>query len=98
MSQPLINDKFILEKYPGKGGWTYARLPKTFGTSDAPFGWTRVKGTIDNIEIKRYHLMPMKSGHFFLPVKSEIRKKIKKTVGDYVRVILYPDESSLEIP
>ena len=42
--------------------------------------------------------MPMSSEYFFLPVKSEIRKKIKKTVGDYVRVTLYLDESPLEIP
>ena len=98
MSEPLISNTFILEKYPGKGGWIYARLPKTFETSDAPFGWTRVKGTIDKIEVKSYHLMPMSSEYFFLPVKSEIRKKIKKTVGDYVRVILYLDESPLEMP
>ena len=98
MSEPLINDTFILEKYPGKGGWIYARLPKTFSTNEAPFGWTRVKRTIDNIEVKRYHLMPMSSEYFFLPVKSEIRKKIKKTVGDYVHVTLYLDESPLEIP
>ena len=33
-----------------------------------------------------------------LPVKAEIRKKINKGQGDYVTIILYPDESQLKIP
>jgi hypothetical protein len=27
VEKPLVNKKFLLEKYPGKGGWTFARLP-----------------------------------------------------------------------
>ncbi len=42
--------------------------------------------------------MPMGNGKLFLPVKSEIRKKIKKVAGDSVHVILYPDHEPLEIP
>ncbi|HYG01733.1 MAG TPA: YdeI/OmpD-associated family protein [Chryseosolibacter sp.] len=34
----------------------------------------------------------------FLPVKAEIRKKIKKKEGDHVRIVLYPDNEPLEIP
>jgi hypothetical protein len=41
-----------------------------------------VRGTIDDFEIRKYHLMPMGNGKFFLPVKAEIRKKIKKEAGD----------------
>ena len=96
--KPLINQKFKLEKYPGKGGWTYVALPKAFKKSNAPFRWTRVKGTIDDFEIKKYHLMPMKNGKLFLPVKAEIRTKIKKKEGDWVQVVLYPDKDPLEIP
>lgn len=55
-------------------------------------------GTIDDYEIKQYHLMPMGDGRLFLPVKAEIRKKIKKQEGDWVHVTLYPDDSQLEIP
>jgi len=57
-----------------------------------------VKGSIDDYELKNYKLMPMGEGKLFLPVKAEIRKKIKKEAGDYVRVILYNDDSPLEIP
>jgi hypothetical protein len=96
--KPLINQRFKMEKYPGKGGWTYVVIPKVFKDSNAPFRWTRVKGTIDGYEIKKYHLMPMKSGKLFLPVKLEIRKKIKKKEGDWVMVVLYPDKDPLEVP
>lgn len=40
----------------------------------------------------------MGNGNLFLPVKAEIRKKIKKQAGDYVHVILYKDDSVFEVP
>lgn len=42
--------------------------------------------------------MPMGDNKLFLPVKADIRKKIKKQEGDYVHVILYPDDEPLEVP
>jgi bifunctional DNA-binding transcriptional regulator/antitoxin component of YhaV-PrlF toxin-antitoxin module len=95
---PLIDKKCRLEKFPGKGGWTFARIPEISAKNKTPFGWKRVKGSIDGYEIKRYHLMPMGNGILFLPVKAEIRKKIKKKEGDFVHIILYPDTDPLEIP
>ncbi len=97
-SLPLINDKYLLEKYPGKGGWTFARLPRIPRDKKTPFGWLKVKGSIDSHEIKRQHLMPMGDGLLFLPVRAEIRKKIHKKEGDWVQVVLYPDNDPLEIP
>jgi hypothetical protein len=96
--KPLVNKKYKLERYPGKGGWTYARIPQIARDKTKPFGWVRVQGTIDGYEISKCHLMPMKDGKLFLPVKAEIRKKINKRDGDYVNVILYPDTAPLEIP
>ena len=96
--EPLVDKTFKLERFPGKGGWTYARIPQVLQDKDQPFGWVRVRGTIDGYEIKKYHLMPMGKGRLFLPVKTEIRKKIKKQEGDYVHIILYPDNTPLEIP
>ncbi len=96
--KPLIDKKYLLEKYPGKGGWTYAIIPDIPPSKKTPFGWKKVKGTIDDHEIKQYHLMPMGNGNLFLPVKAEIRKKIKKQAGDFVHIILFPDDSKLEIP
>ena len=42
--------------------------------------------------------MPMGNGELFLPVKAAIRKAIGKKEGDWVNIILYPDDSPTEIP
>lgn len=95
----LITDKiYLLEKYPGKGGWTYAQIPEALPQKENPFGWVKVKGSIDGFEFSKYHLMPMGNGNLFLPVKAEIRKKIKKEAGDTVHIVLFLDEDPLEIP
>jgi len=98
MEKPLVNKKVILEKYPGKGGWTYARVPEIPPDKQAWFNWVRVKGSIDGHVIHAYHLMSMGNGELFLPVKAEIRKKIKKEAGDMVHVILYRDNEPVAIP
>jgi hypothetical protein len=95
---PLVDKKYLLEKFPGKGGWTYAALPEVLKDAHAHFGWVRVKGTIDTVEIKGYHLMPMGNGHLFLPVKAAIRKAIGKKEGDWVHVVLYRDDVPTDIP
>ena len=96
--KPLVNKKYLLEKFPGKGGWTYTIIPEILPDKKAPFGWVKVKGSIDSFEISKYHLMPSGKGTLMLFVKSEIRKKIKKQAGDYVHIVLYSDNEPLEVP
>lgn len=96
--KPLVDKKYLLEKFPGKGGWTFARIPEILQDKNAPFGWVKVRGTIDGYKIRKYHLMPMGNGSLFLPVRAEIRKKIKKVEGDMVHVVLFHDNEPLEIP
>ncbi|MDX1906009.1 MAG: YdeI/OmpD-associated family protein, partial [Bacteroidia bacterium] len=98
METPLADGVYRLEKFPGKGGWTYAALPEVKPDPHAHFGWVRVRGSIDGYEIAQYHLMPMGDGRLFLPVKAQIRKKIHKEAGDTVHVILYADRSPVQIP
>ncbi|MBC7826699.1 MAG: DUF1905 domain-containing protein [Chitinophagaceae bacterium] len=98
MERPLVNKKYKLEKFPGKGGWTYTVIAEIPPDKKERFGWVTVKGFIDDYEIKRYHLMPMANGKLFLPVKAEIRKKIKKQGGDWVKVVLFSDRDPLHIP
>lgn len=98
METPLVNKKYLLEKTPGKGGWTYAAIPEVPQDEHAPFGWVKVKGSIDGFEFRKHHLMPMGNGELGLSVKAEIRKRIKKQAGDYVHVILYLDNEPLEVP
>ncbi|WP_207421340.1 YdeI/OmpD-associated family protein [Desertivirga brevis] len=98
MEKLIVDSELLLQKFEGKGGWTYAEIPDATGTSKSSFGWVRVKGFVDEIEIKDCLLAPMKGGRLFLPFKAELRKKIKKEAGDYVRVKLYEDRSPIEVP
>lgn len=94
---PLVDKEYLLEKFQGKGGWTFARIPEIVQNKNKTFGWVRVRGTIDQFEIKNYNLQPMGNGNLFLPVKSEIRKKIRKEEGDYVHIVLFTDNFPTEI-
>lgn len=98
--KPLVDKEYLLEKFPGKGGWTFTVIPEIPPDKKSPFGWVKVKGSIDGFEIRNYHLMPTVAGtgKVFLSVKAEIRKKIKKEAGDYVHIILYPDNDPVEVP
>ena len=98
METPLVNKQYKLHKFPGKGGWTYAEIPEIPQDKKAPFGWVKVKGSIDDYTFSDYRLMPMGNGHLFLPVNAAVRKKIGKGEGDYVQVVLFKDESDLQIP
>jgi len=98
MEKPLINKSYKLKKFAGKGGWIYTVIDEIPPDKKARFGWVKVKGFIDDFELKSYKLMPIKSGKLFLPVRAEIRKKIKKQDGDWVKVILFADNDPLHIP
>ena len=96
--KPLVDKKYIMQSMSGKGGWSYIEIKEISPDHKAHFGMVRVKGSIDSYELKQYNLMPMGNGNLFLPVKAEIRKKIKKEAGDLVHVKLYSDASPLVIP
>jgi len=89
---PIVNKQYLLKKYSGKGGWTFAVIPDIPKDKHAYFGWVKVHGSIDGYEIKNFHLMAMSDGMMFLPVKAEIRKKIGKNDGDWVHIILYSEQ------
>lgn len=97
MSQPLVDQLLTIEKYPGKGGWSYVMIDGIPPDKKSKFGSVRVKGTIDNYEISQYNLMPAGNGRLFLPIKTEIRKKIRKEAGDTIHVILYSDATPVEL-
>ena len=98
MQQPLTHKQYQLQKFPGKGGWTFAEIPEVPMDKKAPFGWVCVKGRIDDYELNNYRLMPMGNGRLFLPVKAAIRKKLGKHAGDWVTIELYADDSKSELP
>jgi hypothetical protein len=86
---PLVDQQYVLEKMPGKGGWTYAVIEGVPKDKRAKFGWVQVNGSIDGFELKNYKLMPMANGNLFFPLRAEIRKKINTNAGVRVHVTLY---------
>ena len=90
-NKPAIENEFRLEKYPGKGGWTYVVLPNITHEKSNAFGWITVNGAIDDYELKETKLWPMKNGNLFLPVKAAIRKAIGKEEGDLVKITLFAE-------
>lgn len=94
----VVKNTYLLKKFPGKGGWTYAVIPEITPSKKMPFGWVQVSGFIDQYKLDKIKLMPMGNGSLFLSVKSAIRKSINKEAGDWVQVELFIDESPIDIP
>lgn len=94
----LVDKLYLLKKFPGKGGWTYAEIPEVKPDKHAWFNWIKVHGFVDDFEIRQARLMPLGNGRMMLPVKAAIRKAIKKSAGDQVHIILYPDNLQIEVP
>ena len=90
--KPFFDGEVLLEKFPGKGGWTFAKVSGGPLGKKGGFGWQKVEGYIDDFELRDSKIWPMKEGFVFLPVKAEIRKVIKKEAGDIVKVTLFSED------
>lgn len=100
---PIINNNYLIQKRIAQSGFkmsdlTYVLIADFPNIRKNGKGNFRVKGFIDTFEIKQYNLLPTKEKGMILPLNAAVRKKISKKEGDYLHVVLYADESPLEIP
>ena len=94
----IAEGTFILERFPGKGGWTYIRLPDELITTGKAFGMMKISGSIDHYSFEGKHLMPMGDGTVFLPVAKPIRKNIGKEKGDEVTIQFFREDTPKKPP
>lgn len=88
----ILEGDFYLERFSGKGGWTFVRLPLEIFPDGKAFGMLQVSGEVDSYTFEGKHLMPIGDGSLFLPVAKAIRTIIKKEEGDQVHLKLLRDE------
>lgn len=94
----IVEGKFVLERFSGKGGWTYIKLPGELITSGKAFGMMKISGTIDDYTFEGKHLLPMGNGYVFMPVAKPIRKVIAKEEGDEVQIRFFKEEIPDKLP
>ncbi len=92
MSTKIIDGEYLLEKFQGKGGWTYVLLKEIKKNNDFNPNQERVNGKIDNHELSNIAIFSMGNEKYFIPVNAEIRKKINKNAGDKVKIALFRKE------
>ncbi len=94
----IFEGNIYLERFTGKGGWTYVPLKKESFKGVKSFGMLKVSGNIDGYTFEDKHLMPKGDGTLFLPVAKNIRNLIGKEAGDPVQVKLFKNEAPQSIP
>jgi hypothetical protein len=91
----------IIKKFEDKGeksGWTYIDIPSEIAMKLKPGNKKsfRVKGRLDDFEIKAVALIPMGGGDFIMALNGEMRKKIGKRKGETIKVNLEEDSDLLQ--
>jgi hypothetical protein len=87
--------------YGDKTGWTYILVPADIAQQVMPGNKKafRVRGKLDDFAIAGMALMPAGDGNFFMSLREEIRKGIRKGRGAMLRVQIEHDKDfKIEIP
>ena len=87
MSRPSKSFTATLFRYPGKGGWTFAPIPKKWAPPvTRPWGRTAVRATVDGHQWETSVWRDSKMDRSLLPVPKHARGG--KGHGDRVKVQL----------
>lgn len=94
----IIRFEAVLEKSPGRFGWTFVEFPDDVEQRFGKRGAVRIKGTINGVPMDRA-LMPTKSGYHVIVLGGELRRQAKVNPGDRARFEVWlnkhPDELQL---
>ncbi|MGC4038845.1 MAG: YdeI/OmpD-associated family protein [Chitinophagaceae bacterium] len=82
-----------------KTGWTYVEIPPDVAEKLKPGNKKsfRVKGKLDNFQIKKTALLPMGGGKFIMPLNAATRKAIGKKKGAMLKLQLEEDHAEVKI-
>ncbi|WP_199141566.1 YdeI/OmpD-associated family protein [Pedobacter sp. ASV12] len=100
----MINHRAEIEKFDAMGektGWSYVFIPQAVANQIKPGEKKsfRVKGKIDGVEVSGVALLPMGEGDFIIPLKADLRKRLKKEEGATVSLSLVFDaDFKIEMP
>jgi len=98
----LISFTAIMEKFGKQGektGWTYVDIPLDIAEKLNPSNQKsfRVKGFLDKLEISGIALLPMGEGNFIMPLKTELRRQLKKSHGDELHLQIELDKEEYQL-
>lgn len=97
-----IRHQTEIKKFDRKGektGWTYVEIPAAVANKINKGQKTsyRVKGKLDAVAINKVAIIPMGNGNFILPLNASLRKKIKKSEGEMLVMIVEHDPEEIPI-
>jgi Domain of unknown function (DUF1905)/Bacteriocin-protection, YdeI or OmpD-Associated len=98
----MVVFKTTLQKFGMQGektGWIYIAVPIEIATEIKPNTKKsfRVKGKIDEVDIKMVAMLPMGDGDFIIAINAGLRKQLKKIQGAAVTVQLEEDDDILKL-
>lgn len=99
----MIRFKAVIKKFGNQGektGWFYIEVPAEIAQKLVPGNKKafRVKGKLDSYAYEKLAIMPMGDGAFIMALKAEIRKSIRKSVGDTIDVRMEVDKNEIKPP
>lgn len=100
----MIYHKAEIEKFDAMGektGWSYVFIPGAIANQIKPNEKKsfRVKGKIDQVEVRGVALLPMGEGDFIIPLKAELRRALKKEEGAVVELnLVFDADFKIEMP
>lgn len=89
----------VLERMPGRFGWTFVEFPHDVQELFGKKGTVRVKGTVNGVPMDRA-LMPTKSGCHVIVLGIDLRRQAKVKAGDRAAFEVWrdPHPEVIELP